>query len=88
MIAKTITNTLANIAGMICDGAKSSCAAKIASAVEAAVFAFYLARENKTFGAGEGLVKDDIEDTIRSFCTMGREGMHSTDQKILSLMLN
>jgi L-cysteine desulfidase len=88
MIAKTITNTLANIAGMICDGAKSSCAAKVASAVEAAVFAFYLARENKTFGAREGLVKDDVEETIRSFCTMAREGMYSTDQKILSLMLN
>jgi len=86
-ICDTITNTLANIGGMVCDGAKPSCAAKIASAVEAAVMAVHLSRNKKVFQPGEGLVKGNVEDTIASIGRMGREGMKATDIEILNIML-
>ena len=88
VIEKTITNTLGNVSGIVCDGAKSSCAAKIASSVDAAIMGHYMAMDNHAFGAGEGLVKDNIEKTIDTISTMGREGMKQTDEEILSLMLN
>ncbi|WP_349681275.1 serine dehydratase subunit alpha family protein [Sphaerochaeta sp. UBA5836] len=87
-ISNTITNTLANIGGIVCDGAKSSCAAKIASALDAAIFAFLLGvKEGRTFKSGDGLVKEDAERTIQSVGRMGREGMKSTDVEILNIML-
>lgn len=87
VIEKTITNTLGNVSGIVCDGAKSSCAAKIASSVDAAIMGHCMAMDNYSFGAGEGLVKDNIEKTIDTISTMGREGMKQTDEEILSLML-
>ena len=60
-ICSTITNTIANIGGMVCDGAKPSCAAKIASAVDAAIMALHLSRKNLFFQPGEGLVNEDVE---------------------------
>ena len=87
-ICSTITNTLANVSGMICDGAKPSCAAKIASAVDAAIMAHELAMDNSVFQPGEGIVKDDIEDTIKSVGQIGGNGMRETDQEILKVMLN
>ena len=86
-IAETMTNTLANVSGIVCDGAKASCAAKIASSVDAAIMAYYMAAEHRGFRSGEGLVKEDVEATIRSFGRMGREGMRSTDVEILKIML-
>ncbi len=86
-IAETMTNTLANVSGIVCDGAKASCAAKIASSVDAAIMAYYMAAEHRGFRNGEGLVKEDVEATIRSFGRMGREGMRSTDVEILKIML-
>ncbi len=86
-ISSTITNTLANIGGMVCDGAKPSCAAKIASAVEATLMALHLSRKNLVFQPGDGLVKADIEKTISSIGRMGRDGMKSTDIEILNIML-
>lgn len=88
VIEKTITNTLGNVSGIVCDGAKSSCAAKIASSVDAAIMGHCMAMDNYSFGAGEGLVKDNIEKTIDTISTMGREGMKQTDEEILSLMLS
>jgi L-cysteine desulfidase len=82
-----MTNTIANVSGIVCDGAKASCAAKIASAVDAAEMAYYMAAEGRVFPPGEGLVKDDAEQTIKSFGRMGREGMRSTDLEILRIML-
>ena len=72
---------------MVCDGAKASCAAKIASSVDAAIMAYYMAAEHRGFQSGEGLVKKDVEATIKSFGRMGREGMRSTDVEILKIML-
>lgn len=86
-IADTITNTIANVSGIVCDGAKSSCAAKIASSVNAATLGRYMAMDNNVFKAGEGLVMDSIEKTIDKYTTMGREGMRETDVSILNLMI-
>ncbi|HOJ11932.1 MAG TPA: L-serine ammonia-lyase, iron-sulfur-dependent, subunit alpha [Clostridiales bacterium] len=86
-ICKTITNTLANVAGIVCDGAKPSCAAKIASAVDAAIMAHYLSMENECFRPGEGLVKGDVEETISSIGRLGRDGMRETDREILKIMV-
>lgn len=87
-ICKTITNTLANVSGIVCDGAKPSCAAKIASSVEAAIMGHLMAIESSSFASGEGLVKENIEKTIDSFGTMGRVGMRQTDIEILKLMID
>ena len=86
-IADTITNTLANVAGIVCDGAKPSCAAKIASAVDAAILGHLMAKEGKVFGEGEGIVNGSVEKTIANAARMGREGMRDTDHEILSIML-
>ncbi len=85
-ICDTIVNTLGNVGGIVCDGAKPSCAAKIASAVDAAVLAQDLAFEGRAFGAGEGLVAEDVERTIENVGTLGREGMRETDRVILRIM--
>jgi len=86
-IGDTITNTLANVAGIVCDGAKPSCAAKIASAVDAAILGHLMAMEGRVFGAGEGIVTNDIDQTIANTARMGREGMRDTDHEILNIML-
>jgi L-cysteine desulfidase len=85
-ISATIVNTIATIGGMVCDGAKPSCAAKIAQAVDAAFLALDLSGSGKVFGAGEGLVKDDVESTIASVGRMGSVGMKGTDEEIISIM--
>ena len=87
VIEETIVNTLGNISGIVCDGAKASCAAKIASSVDAAVMAYHMAAVNRGFRSGEGLVKQDAEKTLRSYGRMGREGMKATDIEILKIML-
>ena len=86
-VADTITNTIGTVGGMVCDGAKSSCAAKIATAVDCAVTAYELSRFGNVFQPGEGLVMESVEDTIESVGRMGREGMHATDLEILQIML-
>lgn len=87
MVSRTITNTIATIGGMVCDGAKSSCAAKIASAVECTLLAYEIAKKGHVFQPGEGIVKDTVEKTIESIGRMGRVGMHETDIEILNIML-
>ena len=86
-VSKTITNTIANMGGVVCDGAKSSCAAKIASSVDAAILAVALESANHCFQPGEGLVQDNVEDTIKNLGYVGRVGMKSTDVTILKLMI-
>lgn len=88
VITKTITNVLGNVSGIVCDGAKPSCAAKIASSVDAAIMAHYMALDGRTFSPGEGLVKGDVEETIKSICKMGKDGMKGTDVEILNIMIN
>lgn len=87
-ISNTITNTVANIGGMVCDGAKPSCAAKVASSVDAAILAHHMSMKGHTFLYGEGLVQNDIESTIKSIGYVGRVGMKNTDLEILHIMTN
>jgi len=87
VICDTLTNTIATIGGMVCDGAKPSCAAKIASAVETALTGYNMAKKGRVFAFGEGIVKSDIEETIKSVGRMGKIGMKSTDIEILNIML-
>ncbi len=86
-ICDTIANTVANVGGMVCDGAKASCAAKIASAVDAAIMAHHLSMRGLKFQPGEGIIQNDPQQTIRSLGYIGRVGMKSTDVEILNLML-
>lgn len=86
-ICDTIASTLANVGGIICDGAKGSCAAKIASSIDAAILAHEMAMRGQSFRPGDGVVAADIEETIRNFGIVGREGMHGTDVTIMKLMI-
>ncbi|HIU87939.1 MAG TPA: serine dehydratase subunit alpha family protein [Candidatus Avilachnospira avistercoris] len=86
-IGQTIINTLGNVGGIVCDGAKSSCAAKIASSVNAAILGFQMAIEGKGFQNGEGIVLEDVEQTIKSMGHVGRVGMAGTDIDILNIMI-
>lgn len=85
-IAHTIVNTLAITSGIICDGAKASCAAKIAMSVEAGILGYEMYINGQQFYAGEGLVSKGVENTIRNICTLGREGMKETDKEIIHIM--
>lgn len=87
VITRSIANTLANTSGIVCDGAKASCAAKIACSVDAAILSFRLAEKDQYFEAGDGLLKEDIEETIRSVCRMAKIGMKETDVEILKIMI-
>ena len=84
---RTVVNTLGTISGMVCDGAKSSCASKIAAALNTAILAGEMARRGLVFQPGEGLVCAEAEDTVRAAGLVGREGMRETDEVILQLML-
>lgn len=88
VISKTIINTICNVGGIVCDGAKPSCAGKIASAVNAGIMGYYLASSGKVFKNGEGLVKEDVEKTIETVGKMAKHGMASTDIEILNIMLS
>ena len=87
VIGHTIINAISTIGGMVCDGAKSSCAAKIASAVEAGLMGYELAKRDRSFKPGEGMVVEDMEQTIRNIGRMGRKGMKGTDVEILNIMI-
>ncbi len=86
-VGRTITNTLGNVGGIVCDGAKPSCAAKIASSVHAALLAHYMSISDKEFKGGEGFVENDIEETIRNMGYIGKIGMKETDVEILNVMI-
>lgn len=87
IINKTIVNTLANVSGIVCDGAKPSCAAKIASSVDAALLGYNMAVNDQFFRPGEGLVKETADETIKSIGRLGRKGMKETDEEILKIMV-
>lgn len=87
-ISKVITNTVASAGGIICDGAKASCASKIAIALEAALLSYDMSLEGRTFQPGDGIVRDNVENTIKSIGYIGRIGMAQTDVEILNIMLD
>ena len=86
-IENTVVNTIADAGGIVCDGAKPSCAAKISTALQAAVLSHKMAMRGLTFAKGEGLVMDCPEDTIKAVGYVGRAGMKQTDVEILNLMI-
>ncbi len=86
-VAHTVVNAIAINSGSICDGAKASCAAKIASSVEAGLMGMYMYKENSQFVDGDGIVKKGVENTIRNVGEIARIGMKETDQKIIELMV-
>ncbi|MBO5999243.1 MAG: serine dehydratase subunit alpha family protein [Lachnospiraceae bacterium] len=85
-ISHTIVNALAISSGIVCDGAKSSCAAKIAMAVEAGIFGFEMYRNGQQFYDGQGLVVKGVENSIANFSRLGRVGMRQTDREIILMM--
>ena len=87
-IKMAVETTLATVSGVICDGAKSSCATKIATGVSAAVDAFVAARKGRGLSYGEGIVGSDIENTISHIGTLGSDGMKVTDDVILDIMMS
>lgn len=86
-IAHTVVNALAINSGMLCDGAKASCAAKIASAVEAGLLGMQMYMHDSQFYSGDGLVASDVEDTIKTVSAIAREGMRETDNEIIHFMI-
>jgi L-cysteine desulfidase len=86
-VAHTIVNALATVSGIICDGAKPSCAAKIAMAVEAGMLGFYMYQKGQQFYGGDGIVKKGVENTITNIGRLGREGMRETDKEIIRMMI-
>ena len=87
-IKDTVDNTLANIPGIICDGAKASCAAKIASALDAALLAHNLAMEGKVYEANTGILQEDAGRTIGCVGHIGKVGMKQTDAEIVKMMIH
>lgn len=85
-VAATVKNMIANLTGMICDGAKPSCALKLTSGVSTAVISAMVAMEGEQASSLEGIIDDDVDRTIRNLTTIGREGMTQTDRLILSIM--
>lgn len=86
-IKMTVENTLANIPGIICDGAKISCAAKIATSLDAAIMAHNLAMKNKVYAPYTGILQEDTPETISCVGYIGKEGMKQTDKEILKIMI-
>lgn len=86
-IAHTLVNAVAILSGTICDGAKPSCAAKIAMAVEAGIMGFDMARTGREFVGGDGIVTKGVENTIRNVGQLARDGMSETDKEIIRIML-
>ena len=85
-ITYAIKNMIANISGMICDGAKPGCALKVTSGVATAIFSAYLAMQHSYADSTEGIVEDDIDRTIRNLTRIGHDGMKVTDDLILDIM--
>lgn len=85
-IAHTVINAVAMLSGTICDGAKPSCAAKIALAVEAGILGYQMYLEHKQFNSGDGIVGDGVEETIANVGRLAKQGMYQTDKTILQIM--
>ena len=86
-IQHTIVNALAILSGTICDGAKASCAAKIASSVDAGIMGYYMYKNKQQFYAGDGIVAHSVDETIQNIGTLGSQGMLQTNDKIIEMMI-
>ena len=86
-ISDTVVNALAIVSGIVCDGAKASCAAKIASAVDAAILGYHMVAEGEKFNSGDGIVLDSAEKTIEGIGKIGKDGMRETNEEIIKIMI-
>jgi L-cysteine desulfidase len=86
-VAHTVVNALATVSGIICDGAKPSCAAKIAASVDAGILGFFMYERGQQFYGGDGIVTKGVENTISNVGRLGRDGMKETDKEIIRIML-
>ncbi len=86
-VIHTIVNSLAIVSGIVCDGAKASCAAKIAASVDAAILGYDMYKQGQQFKGGDGIVMKGIEATIQSVGRLGKEGMKETNKEIIKLMV-
>ena len=87
-VVMAVKNMVANLTGVICDGAKPSCALKLASSVSTALFSAVMAMEHRCVTALEGIVDEDVDKSIRNLTSIGSQGMQQTDKMILSIMTN
>nr|WP_279326114.1 L-serine ammonia-lyase, iron-sulfur-dependent, subunit alpha [Bacillus sp. FJAT-47783] len=87
-IKGAIQNTIGNVSGMVCDGAKAGCAMKVATCSSVAVQSAILSMNNQSIQSTDGFIADDVEKTIDNFCTLGNEGTKQTDEVLLKLMVN
>ena len=87
-ISFAVKNMIANLTGMICDGAKPSCALKLTSGVSTAVLSAMLAMQQKCVSSVEGIIEDDVDKSIRNLTSIGSEAMNETDRKVLEIMTN
>ena len=85
-VACSVKNMIANLAGMVCDGAKPSCALKVSSGVSTAVLSAMLAVQNHSVSSNEGLIEDDVDQCIRNLTRLGSVGMQETDKMVLDIM--
>ena len=85
-IAHTLVNALAINSGIVCDGAKPSCAAKIAESVDAGILGYYMYKNGCQFKGGDGIVCKGVENTIRNIGRLSRDGMKETDKEIIKMM--
>ena len=86
-VKMTIINALANVSGVVCDGAKPSCASKIVTGLEASFLGHFLAMDNHSYNPFSGIIKKDADETISAIGKMANQGMKETDHVILNIML-
>ena len=87
-IQHTIVTALAILSGTICDGAKASCAAKIASSIDAGIMGYYMYKNKQQFYAGDGIIAHSVDETIQNIGTLGSQGMLQTNDKIIEMMIS
>lgn len=87
-VAYSVKNMIANLAGMVCDGAKPSCALKVSSGVSTAVLSAMLAIQNRYVSSVEGLIDDDVDKSIHNLTRVGHDGMNETDRLVLDIMVS
>ena len=87
-ITHTVVNALAIVSGIVCDGAKASCAAKIAASVDAGILGYNMYKRGQQFYAGDGIVTKGADATIKNVGRLGKEGMRETNEEIISIMVD
>ena len=87
-VVHTVVNALAIVSGMVCDGAKASCAAKIAASVDAGILGYNMFLRGQQFYAGDGIVTKGVEATISNIERLGKDGMKETNEEIIKMMIN